>query len=363
MRLLLVGLIVASLASQAQAAGSSAAFTIEARVRGTRVEGKPLSWNEQQIFLLARDGFLWEFRPDEASGLRKTAGSFHSYSFPELRGALERELEGRLELTSTAHYLVAHPRGAGRKWAERFEELYRSFVHYFAVRGLAIKDPEFPLVALVWPSKEEFGRYARTLGTEVPPGMLGFYSPVSNRVLLYDSSSGKNDTLAWQQDAATSVHEATHQTAFNTGVHSRFAPPPRWLAEGLGMLFESRGVHNSRNYPNAEDRINRNRLAEFRQYVAAGRKPGAFLEIVESDRLFQINPSAAYAEAWALAWFLSETQPTNYSRYLSKTAGRESFVPYTAAQRRADFTAAFGSDLRMLEASYLRFVEQRGGKP
>ncbi len=362
MRIVLAGLPAAlwlSIAAlPASAANNALNMMIEATVRGTRVEGLPLDWNAQQIHLLARDGYLWEFRPDEAHDLHKTGPAFRSYSFPELRSALERELAGRLELTSTAHYLVAHPRGAGKKWADRFEELYRSFVHYFAARGLKLKEPEFPLVAIVWGSKQDFIAYARSLGINVPPGLLGYYSPVTNRIMLFDSSDSNHPSAAWQQDASTIIHEATHQTAFNTGVHSRFALPPRWLAEGLGMLFEARGVYDSAHYPNSDDRINHNRLAQFRQYLGIGRRSGAFLDLIESDRMFSTDPAIAYAEAWALTYFLSETQPRNYNQYLAKTAARENFAPYTAAQRRADFTAAFGSDLKMLDANYLRYIEK-----
>ena len=275
----------------AVAANNSLSIMIEANVRGQRVEGLPLAWNDQQVHLLARDGYLWEFRPDEAHDLRKTAPEFRSYSFAELRSELQRELAGRLEMTSTAHYLVAHPHGAGKKWAERFEELYRSFVHYFVVRGLKFKDPEFPLIAVVWESKQDFIAYARSQGVHVPPGLLGFYSPMTNRITLFDSSDGKHATAAWQQDASTIIHEATHQTAFNTGVHSRFALPPRWLAEGLGMLFEARGVYDSAHYPLVGDRVNRGRLAQFRQYQGIGRKSGAFLDVVESDRRFETDPA------------------------------------------------------------------------
>jgi hypothetical protein len=344
--------------STARAENGGLPIMIEANIRGQRVEGMPLAWNDQQVHLLARDGYLWEFRPDEAHDLRKTAPSFRSYSFAELRAELQRELAGRLELTSTTHYLVAHPRGAGKKWADRFEELYRSFMHYFAVRGLEPKDPEFPLIAIVWESKQDFISYARSQGLNVPPGLLGFYSPATNRITLFDSGGGKNAAAAWQQDASTIIHEATHQTAFNTGVHSRFALPPRWLAEGLGMLFEARGVYDSAHYPYVGDRVNRDRLTQFRQYQGIGRKSGAFLDVVESDRPFETNPAIAYAESWALAFFLSETQPRNFNKYLATTAAREFFSPYTAAQRHADFTAAFGSDLKMLEANYLRFIEK-----
>ncbi len=321
----------AAACSPATAANTALSIMIEANVRGKHVEGLPLAWDEGQIHLLARDGYLWEFRPDEARDLRKTAPAFRSYSFAELRSALQRELAGRLDLTSTAHYLVAHPRGAGKKWADRFEELYRSFVHYFAVRGLKLKDPDFPLIAVVWESKEDFNAYARSQGLNVPPGLLGFYSPVTNRITLYDSAGGKQASAAWQQDASTIIHEATHQTAFNIGVHSRFALPPRWLAEGLGMLFEARGVYDSARYPNARDRVNRDRLAQFRQYLGIGRKGGAFLDVVESDRPFEADPTIAYAESWALAYFLSETQAHNFNKYLATTAARE-FYPLHGSQ-------------------------------
>ena len=159
--------------SSASAENGGLSIMIEANVRGQHVEGLPLAWNDEQIHLLSRDGYLWEFRPDEAHDLRKTAPSFRSYSFAELRSELQRELAGRLELTSTAHYLVAHPPGAGKKWADRFEELYRSFVHYFAVRGLEPKAPEFPLIAVVWESEAGFQQLCAVAGAQCSAGVVG----------------------------------------------------------------------------------------------------------------------------------------------------------------------------------------------
>jgi Protein of unknown function (DUF1570) len=351
--LLIFALPAASPAARAD--NRSSELMLEGQVRGTRVEGLPLRVTPSLVDLLSRDGYLWEFRPNEATDLRKTSLTFRSYSFPELRSSLEREIGGRLQLTATSHYLVAHPKGSA-KWPERFEELYRSFVHYFTVRGLSLKAPEFPLIAIVWPSQRDFLHYSQAQGQGVGPGVLGFYSPVTNRIMLYDSAIGKSDSAAWQQDASTIVHEAAHQTAFNTGVHNRFSPPPRWLAEGLGMLFEARGTYDARHYPGQEDRINRGRLTQFRQYLAGGRPKGAFLGMIDSDRLFEINPAAAYAEAWALTFYLSETRPRQYNAYLAKTAARPNFEPYVSAQRMADFNSAFGTDPRMLEADYLRFI-------
>ena len=338
-----------------EATAAAPQWMMEAEIRGRKIEGAPLSWSDDEVHLLARDGYLWQFRPDEARNFRKTAGNFRSYSAGQLRAALEGELGGKLETTGTGHYLVAHPPGQGGVWAERFENLYRSFAHDFAVRGLSIKEPQFPLVAIVWGRHEDFVRHSMLEGFRPSSGVLGYYSPQSNRVNLFDSSGGGKGE-DWKQNAATIIHEATHQTAFNTGVHSRFALPPRWLAEGLGTLYEAPGIWDARSYPNQSQRINRGRFDQFNQMVRSGRPAGLFVELISSDDLFASNPGAAYAEAWALTFYLSETEPRKYCQYLAKTAARPAFADYSRAQRLADFTAVFGNGLRMLDANLLRFI-------
>ena len=192
----------------------------------------------------------------------------------------------------------------------------------------------------------------------VPAGLLGYYSPISNRIMLYDTGNGHGDEDDWRRTSSTIIHEATHQTAFNTGIHQRFAQTPRWLVEGLGMMFEAPGVWNSRANTRREDRINRGRFDYFRQKVAPNHKPELLQAIVGSDRLFSIDTSLAYAEAWALSFFLVETQPRKYSEYLALTARRPMGQAYPSAKRLADFTSIFGSDFRMLEARFLRFMAE-----
>ncbi len=125
------------------------------------------------------------------------------------------------------------------------------------------------------------------------------------------------------------MHEALHQVAFNTGIHQRWSPPPRWVAEGLGTLFEAPGIWQSRNYPRAEDRINRMRLADYHANQK-NRAPDRLAQLLSSDRPFEISPIAAYAEAWALTYYLVETQPREYARYLALTASRSPFTDIQA---------------------------------
>jgi hypothetical protein len=332
-------------------------FTMLVDIGGSSIEGMPLAWSSQRVYLLARDGRLWEFAPSKATNFRKTSGSFVSYSAAEVRAGLEREFGGRLEVSGTGHYLVAHPRGKGAFWASRFEELYRSCIHYFNRRELRIHEPQFPLVAVVWPRRDDFVHYAAAEGSNVRSDVLGFYSPISNRVTLYDQGASGGIARVWNENESTIIHEATHQMAFNTGVHNRFASTPMWVVEGLGTMFEAPGVWNWRDFPRQSDRVNRGRLAQFRQWRQTGRKPGALVSLLQSDRLFQSNPPAAYAESWAWVFFLTETYPRKFGEYVERTADRQDFQDYPLARRIADFTAVFGTDMQMLESHFLRFID------
>jgi len=332
--------------------------TFELELNGKRIEGMPLTWSPQEISLLGRDGRLFSFAPKDAENYRQSSSSFQSYPSSVVRARLAQDLGKGFEVTSTGHYLVAHPAGERVNWSKRFEDLYRSFAIYFSVRGFTIKDPEFPLIAVVYHNQEEFMRAAAAEGSRVTSDVLGFYSQISNRIMLYDRGGGNGNSADWQQNAATIIHEATHQTAFNTGIHRRFSITPRWLVEGLGTMFEAPGVWDSRAHPGREDRINRGRLNQFREYTLPRWKAGALQTLVGSDRLFESDSQAAYSEAWALSFFLFETQSRKYCDYLALTARRPVFETYSSAQRLADFTSIFGSDFRMLESRFLRFIAE-----
>ena len=329
---------------------------VELALQGRKLEGLPLSWNERDVHLLGRDGRLWTFDPADARDFHKTANAFRCYSPSEFRAELLRELGSGYEISGTGHYLVAHPAGQRDKWAQRFEDLYRSFVHYFSVRGFQPQSPLFPLVGVVCTNRDDFVRRAAAQGTPVSNGVTGYYDIESNRITLYDMG-GQEDPVHWQQNAAVLIHEATHQTAFNTGVHSRYSSPPRWLAEGLAMLFEAPGIYDPHSYTRPQDRVNRDRLRVFQRDVAPRHRPELLASMISGDELFQRIPSAAYAEAWAFSFFLSEAEPRKYVDYLKRTAARQPFEDYPAKQRLADFVAIFGSDWRMLEARFLRFMD------
>jgi hypothetical protein len=330
-------------------------FTVTLDLRGNRIEGGPVAWSNRNVMLLGRDGFLWQFAPSEATNFAQTSSIFRAYSQGEMRGALMREFGKKYQVSGTGNYLVVHPAGTRDKWAPRFESLYRSFMTYFGARGIYPQRPQFPLVAVVFASRGEFEAYGRRVGTNVS-GWAGFYSGRSNRILLYDIAPGDDSDETWQMNASVIIHEVTHQTAYNTGIHNRYAAPPTWVAEGLASMFEAPGVHSPRQYPRLSDRVNRERLEGFQRAGLSRLKRDGLVEMISSDQMFRSDMDAAYALAWILSFYLSENEATRYARYLKTTASREPFTIETAEQRLAVFAAEFGRDMRMLESRLTRFV-------
>jgi hypothetical protein len=333
-------------------------FMIEATVHGRHVEGAPLSWSDAKVWLMARDGRLWDFAPEDATNFRKTASYFSPYSAREMEALLQLELGQKFEVTATEHYLVCHPPGQAVNWGDRFEQMYRQFGHYFSVRGLNLRQPEIPMVAIVFNQRIDFLHYGMGDGFRPGPEVLGYYSPRTNRVAMYDGTESHPMLGDWRQSAAMLVHEAAHQAAFNTGVHSRLNSPPQWLAEGLATLFEARGVWNSDQYRQLADRVNQPRLADFRRFASSNGSPEWIQSLATSDRTFTQDVAVAYAQSWALTFYLSEREPAAYSKYLAATAARTAFRSYAATDRITDFTHAFGNDWKMLDARVRRFLAE-----
>ncbi|MCP4451774.1 MAG: DUF1570 domain-containing protein, partial [Planctomycetes bacterium] len=148
---------------------------------------------------------------------------------------------------------------------------------------------------------------------------------------------------------ATVRHEAAHQSAFNSGAHSRINDTPRWITEGIGQMFEPAAMTDPRGATQLADRVNKESLQYLRQKVLAtdaGRFVQTAMNLVSNDMMFkdekQINE--AYAVAWALMFYLAERQPKAFAKLLNETAGRRPFQTYQRRDRIADFERIVGMD-------------------
>lgn len=331
-------------------------ITAKITYRGKSYVGKPLAWDGEDLALLRRDGRVSRLPMKSTDELEKLSDSYEPYSFTILANRLRREFGGKYQVTQTQNFLVVHPPGNASSWSKPFQDLYWRFELYFKSRGLKVNKPKFPMIAVVLKTRKEFDYFLKNYQS-YDSKILGYYSATSNRIITYDqSSNGNGRSPDWLANNSTLIHEATHQTAFNTGIHNRFAPEPRWISEGMAMMFEAPGVNNSAYYSKLSDRINADRLRSLKQFYRRGETKNLLAELIVKDDRFRTDPNLAYAYAWGLSFYLSEKMPNKYLAFLRRDASRQPYSSYSAKQRAQDFAKAFGSDVAGIEARMKEFI-------
>ncbi len=409
---LLRALGVACLASVVIAPGgrldAATPALVQLKSEGRTYEGKVAALGDEHCWLVERDGRMHRLAVARIEAHRQVSARFSSFTTVEMRDRLRRELGAGFEVVAKEHCLVAAPRGDADRHAELLEEVARAFRAHFSVRGFPLQSPEFPLVAVVHPSRAEFIRNCETDGVTYAAGLVGYYHPASNRVSLYDPgavemsradgrSTGRigirfpADVASENEEAIsrspfrwaarngspgalplvesssalrdTLIHEATHQVAFNTGLHSRVRENPRWVVEGLATVFEAPGIREAggRQLPVAH-RINRERFVRFGNYARSRRPAKSLAKFVADDELLTTATLDFYAQSWALTFFLVETRSAAYAKYLKAMAERSPTDTYTDAQRIEDFRSAFG-DVERLEIEFLRHLDRIATTP
>lgn len=349
--------------------------TIEVRANTKTYTGRIVAHDADTFWMMQRDGRLVRLPINAVKQFHKVSPRFRPYSAREVRDLLRKEFGAAFEVVGTRHYLVVAPKGHGRDYAGIFEGVCRRFITHFGAAGFRLDKLRFPLVAVVFPNKRQFLEYAKTDGVKAAGSILGYYHPHSNRVAVYDTITVSAKPRLLSRNAGgsrrpavvaarpggpgarlrgTIVHETTHQVAFNTGLHSRIGATPRWVSEGLATMFEARGIRERTGGRGAGSRINAKWLHRFRELLKR-RQPRSLSRFLASDQPFRATMLDAYAEGWALTFFLAETRSAKYARYLRGLAARDPLKPYPAPDRLKDFQAAFG-DVDRLEVAFLRFI-------
>jgi hypothetical protein len=341
--------------------------------------GMCLARDDRCCWLQAPDGRLSLITLKDVTSYRKVSSSFRGLTAVEAREQLGRELGREFEVAAAGQYVVAAPHGRARTYADLLDRVHRSFTTFFSRRSFDLPPLEFPLMAVVYPDEASFAAYCRQDGMTYVPGLKGYYSPESNRIALFDDehslvlrtdgldgrAADDEFTAAGLVNAATIqaelrdtlVHEATHQLAFNTGLHPRIGQNPRWVVEGLAMIFE-RNVDGGQaaRYGDEAARLNGERYDWFMHRARA--RLISVEDLVGSDRPFGSATLDAYSEAWALTFYLSERHSAEYVEYLELIRARDPLAEYSAEARIADFQKCFGDDLAWLQVQWLRFMDE-----
>ncbi len=340
---------------------------------------------EGRVLVTAADGGLLLETPagalvtiEPADLLRRTSDDepFQPLDAAALAKQVLAELPAGFEAHHTAHYVVCH--NTSRAYAQWcggvFERLYAAFTNFWSRRDFELRAPEFPLVAIVFADQEGYADYTRR-ELQNAATMLGYFNLKTNRMALVDltgmarlrsprsrrGSAAEINLLlsqpAAERSVATIVHEATHQIAFNTGLSARLADIPLWSSEGLAMYFETPDLGSGKGWRTI-GAVNRVRLEQFRDYLP--RRPADSLRtLVQDDRRFRDARQAedAYAEAWALTYFLVRQRWDQYAAYSRTLAAKGPLVWDTPAERLAEFEQAFG-DRTTLDDDFLRQVSK-----
>jgi Protein of unknown function (DUF1570) len=325
------------------------------------------------LLVLGRDGRLWTIDKPQLQSRTDMAEPFRPHTPAAMADLLQQEFGKRFEIVRTKHYVIcsSSPKKYAQWCGNLFERLYLGFHNHWKQRGLKLVEPEFPLIALVFASEKEFATFARRDAGEDAATAKGYYSIVSNRIVLYDltaddatpigdASEIDKQVAAVPYNIATIVHEATHQIAFNSGMHTRLADNPLWLAEGMAMYFETPDLGNKNGWKSA-GAVNYERLERFQELLASGRRPPDSLEtLIASDARLQdaAQMDEAYAESWALTFYLIRYRKKEYVDYLGKLAEKPPLVSDSREERLAEFRAAFGDDLKKLDADFLKAIRK-----
>lgn len=327
---------------------------VEVPYKDKNYVGQPLAWDGQDMMLFRRDGRISRLPVTDIQELKLVSAQYKPFDTEEFRQKLNREFGAKYQVSVTTDFMVVHPPGSPRKWAQPFQDLYHRFRIYFESRGVKLQQPKSKMVAVVLRTRNEYDRfiknYHQTLNNTV-----GYYNPSSNRIITYDQGSEGRD---WMDSSETIIHEATHQTAYNIGIHRRYGNPPKWITEGLAQLFEAKGIHNSQHFSRQSDRINKQCLQHLKTYYRQEKVAGQIESLVVSDNLFRTDTQRAYTISWGLAFFLAESYPKKYAAFLANDAARKAFRRYSSSERANDFADYFGASFENLEARMKTFYEE-----
>lgn len=324
------------------------------------------------ILVLGQDGRLWPVDKPQLVSREEANQPFRALSSAALGKQLQADLGAGFDVVITKHYVICS--SADRQYVQwcgaLFERLYLSFYNFWKQRGVKLSEPEFPLVAIIFPTQKEFAAFAtKDAGPDVATA-LSYYSIDSNRMVLYDLTAADAGGAGEKADInkrlaavpyniATVIHEATHQIAFNSGMHVRKADNPLWLVEGMAMYFETPDLSSKTGWKTA-GAVNDERLRQFRDFLGRSRKPDSLETLISTDERFNDADQMpdAYGEAWALSQFLIRTKKEAYVKYLNTLAAKPPLVLDTPEERIAEFRAAFGDDLKQLDAEMLKQVKR-----
>jgi hypothetical protein len=319
------------------------------------------------------DSQIWRVSADRLKQRTPGTKPFSPISKPDLGAQLVQEMGADFHTHLTKTYVICtNTSAAYAKWCgDLLERLATAFQVYWNHRDRGFKTvaPEFPLVALIFQQQTQYAEFATAdVGPDVATAP-GYYSGFTNRIVFYDLAFDKrrqpaNSDIEIEQrlsavisNVATMIHEATHQIAFNCGMHTRLAENPLWLTEGMATYFEMPDLKSKTGWKTV-GLLNKARLKRFKDFLAQRRKVDSLTSLIRDEERFTSVETGedAYAESWALTYYLIRKQPEAYVKYLTFLAAKKPLDYAQHDQRVAEFTEIFG-ELRAVDKDFIKYIK------
>ena len=337
------------------------------------LSGRIITQASNGMLLQSDDGALHTIFNNQIQRHNETDETFRPATHDEIAERLLAEMPRGFRIHKTDHYVVCYDTSrVYAQWTSSLlERLHRAFTRFWSRKGFDLHEPEFPLIALVFSERRSYAEAAREQVGGISLGVVGYYSIQSNRINIYDLTgmeslrppgnqrgSLKEITQMLSQRGAvplvaTIVHEATHQIAYNCGLQTRLADIPLWLAEGLAVVFEAPDLSSTKGWRGI-GKVNYMRLDTFRENLPMW-NTAKLKNLIESDELLRnpVTAPGAYADAWALNFYLIKYRPKQYTAYLQMLAEKDRMDRDDGQTRLAEFRKHFG-DPAELERDFLK---------
>ncbi len=322
--------------------------------------GKVLAQTADELLLVTPDGQMHLLASDQVRQVQIDDRPLRPLTPAELAPRLEAEFGPTFQVLQSRHYLVVYntERTYAQATATMLERLYAAFTRYYRLRGFTIQRARFPLVAVLFRTRDEFADYAARELEVVDPRINGYYSLETNRLALHQVLPPGRYTRGRlsPENVSTIAHEGVHQLAFNLGFLKRFSDPPLWLVEGMAMFFEVPAGTTGRW--GGVGAVNHNRLEQFLSYVQEGRPQDSLRQLIASDdRIRQLDQAvAAYAESWALTYYLVRTQARRYFEYLQHLGKKPYLWQGSPEERVREFEQFFGP-IEAVDAELVKYMK------
>jgi hypothetical protein len=323
------------------------------------------------LLLEDQAGRIHQLTPDRIHETQVLEQPFQFLAEDQLAALLLQQTGGGFAIHVTQHFVICSD--ASERYTEYcgrlLEKVFEEFQQLFADLNVDLQPLAARLPVLIFREAAEFQAYARRQHPETEFGDVpGYYSIRDNQMLITAISGDREfrthsdvirELRKRPRQVETIVHEAVHQLAYNTGLQVRYADNPMWLSEGLAVYFEPISGRGALMW-NRPGEVSRIHLQGFQQATQDTGLQLPLSELLTSDSAFTRPDTlaAAYAEGWALTWFLLKTNPTGFASLMQQQQLRKPLTTVSVVDRQQEIVQASGLSIAELEAALIQHMSK-----